>query len=118
MSTRTLSFRSTKEFEERLDKAARYWEAARAEGAEAEIERAAQYFETCLLRTLRPTQSARGRTSNVLRATTEAFVAAVERAQRDAELEAAYREWAAIDREGEDFTTGALEAAEEIWRDE
>lgn len=118
MSTRTLSFRSTSDFERRLDRAARYWATARAEGAEADLERAAQYFETCLLRSLRLTRSERGRTSAVLRATTEAFVAAVERAQRDAELEAAYREWAADDREGAELTAGALEAAEEVWREE
>lgn len=118
MATRTLSFRSTDDFEQRLDKAARYWERARAKGDEAEIERAARYFETCLLRALRPISGERGRTSAVLRATTEAFVAAVERAQRDAELEAAYREWATVDREGEEYRAGALAAAEELWRDE
>jgi hypothetical protein len=118
MATRTLSFRSTDDFERRLEKAARYWETARSTGAEEEIERAARYFETCLLRALQPTRTERGRTSRILRATTEAFVLAVERAQRDAELEAAYREWAAVDREGEEYRRGALEAAAEIWREE
>jgi hypothetical protein len=118
MATRTLSFRSTDDFEQRLDKAARYWENARRRGAEAEIERAARYFETCLLRALRPGRRERGRTSAVLRATTEAFVAAVERAQRDAELEGEYRRWANLDREGEEYTAGALAAAKDSWRDE
>ena len=118
MATRTLSFRSTDDFERRLDKAARYWETARANGDEEEIERAARHFETCLLRALHPTRTERGRTSRILRATTEAFVVAVERAQRDAELEAAYREWAAVDHEGEKYRRGALEAAAEIWREE
>jgi hypothetical protein len=41
---------------------------------------------------------------------------AVRGSHRDAKLEAAYREWAKADREGQLFRTGARAAADEIWR--
>ena len=116
VADRTISFRASEEFLERLERARKTVHELRGPHEPAEIDAwLIGEFNIALMRRLSPLTDAATQGAFV-RAVMEALVGATERVQRELGRLAAYGEFATQDEAGDDLRRAALAAAAEHWQ--